>query len=278
MLRNLAGLTRNQQRSFSTSLLPKMRIVPVPVRSDNYAYLLIDDDTKTAAAVDPYNVKKVIAAAEKEGVKLGEHLITTHHHDDHAGGNQEFKKAFPGVEVYGGSSQCAGLTKQINHKDSFTVGKNIKVTGYHTPCHTQDSTCFFVEDSNKDQRAVFTGDTLFVGGCGRFFEGTAEEMDTALNQVLGSLPADTKVYDGHNYSQGNVKFAMHVDPENAAIKALKADIDSTGETTGKYTIADEREHNVFMRLTSEAVVSKTGAKNPVEAMEKLREMKNNFRG
>lgn len=139
----------------------------------------------------------------------------------------------------------------------------------------------------------------FVGGCGRFFEGTAEEMDTALNQVLGSLPADTKVYDGHNYSQGNVKFAMHVgqsdcallrcharsngccldtDPENAAIKALKADIDSTGETTGKYTIADEREHNVFMRLTSEAVVSKTDAKNPVEAMEKLREMKNNFRG
>lgn len=122
-------------------------------------------------------------------------------------------------------------------------------------------------------------------------------MDKALNGVLAGLPADTKVYDGHNYSQGNVKFALHIgdlifeplipfirltknrsDPNNEAIKALKADIDSTGETTGKYTIADERKHNVFMRLTSEAVVQKTGAKNPVEAMDKLREMKNNFRG
>ncbi|KAK9898727.1 Metallo-hydrolase/oxidoreductase [Cystobasidium minutum MCA 4210] len=266
------------RRSLSVSAVSKMRIVPVPVRSDNYAYLLIDEATKIAAAVDPYDVKKVIAAAEKEGVKLGEHLITTHHHHDHAGGNEEFKKQFPGVTVYGGSSQVAGLTKKVNDGDSFKVGENIKVTGYHTPCHTQDSTCFFVEDSGKDQRGVFTGDTLFVGGCGRFFEGTAEEMDKALNGVLASLPADTKVYDGHNYSQGNVAFALHIDPNNEAIKALKADIDSTGETTGKYTIADERKHNVFMRLTSEAVVEKTGAKNAVEAMDKLREMKNNFRG
>lgn len=103
-------------------------------------------------------------------------------------------------------------------------------------------------------------------------------MDAALNKVLGSLPADTKIYDGHNYSKGNIAFALHVDPNNQAIQKLKADIDSTGETTGKYTIADEREHNVFMRLTSEAVVNKTGAKDPVEAMAKLREMKNNFKG
>lgn len=118
----------------------------------------------------------------------------------------------------------------------------------------------------------------FVGGCGRFFEGTPEEMDLALNATLGSLPADTKVYDGHNYSKGNVAFALHVDPNNEAIQALKAEIDKTGETTGKYTIADERKHNVFMRLTSEAVVSKTGVKTPIEAMGKLREMKNNFKG
>jgi len=257
---------------------PKMRIVPVPVRSDNYAYLLIDEETKNAAAVDPFDVKKVIAAAEKEGVTLGEHLITTHHHQDHAGGNEEFKKSFPGVVVYGGSEMVAGLTKKIGHKDSFTVGNNIRVTGYHTPCHTQDSTCFFVEDSSKDQRGVFTGDTLFVGGCGRFFEGTPEEMDIALNGILGGLPADTKVYDGHNYSKGNVAFALTIDPNNEAIKALKTDIDATGETTGKYTIGDERKHNVFMRLTSEAVIAATKANNPIEAMGKLREMKNNFRG
>lgn len=255
-----------------------MRVVTVPVRSDNQAYLLIDDETKVAAAVDPYDVGKVKAAAEKEGVKLGEHLITTHHHEDHSGGNAEFAKQFPGVKIYGGSKQCTGLTNQINHLDSFTIGKNIKVTGYHTPCHTQDSTCFFFEDKSKDQRGVFTGDTLFVGGCGRFFEGTAAEMDTALNKTLGSLPADTVVYDGHNYSQGNIKFALHIDPNNQAIKKLEDDIEETGITTGKYTIADEREHNVFMRLTSEAVVRATGAKDAVSAMDKLRELKNNFRG
>jgi len=277
----LSHITR---RAFTTSSLSlaaaKMRVVPVPVRSDNYAYLLIDEETKTAAAVDPFDVKKVIAAAEKEGVKLGEHLITTHHHQDHAGGNEEFKKHFPGVTVYGGSEQCAGLTHKVADRDTFTIGANLKVTGYHTPCHTQDSTAFFIEDKSgsSEQRAVFTGDTLFVGGCGRFFEGTPEEMDSALNRVLGSLPDDTTVYDGHNYSQGNVAFALSVDPNNEAIKALKADIEATGETVGKYTIGDERKHNVFMRLTSEAVVRATGAKDPVEALGKLREMKNNFRG
>ena len=81
---------------------------------------------------------------------------------DHSGGNAEFAKQFPGVKIYGGSKQCTGLTNQINHLDSFTIGKNIKVTGYHTPCHTQDSTCFFFEDKSKDQRGVFTGDTLYV--------------------------------------------------------------------------------------------------------------------
>jgi hydroxyacylglutathione hydrolase len=103
-------------------------------------------------------------------------------------------------------------------------------------------------------------------------------MDKALNLVLGSLPADTKVYDGHNYSQGNVAFALSIDPNNEAIKKWKKDIDNTGETTGKYTIEDNREMNVFMRLTSEAVVKATNAKNPVEAMAGLRELKNNFKG
>lgn len=84
-------------------------------------------------------------------------ILFPDNYSDHAGGNEEFKKQFPGVTVYGGSEQVAGLTKQINHKDSFKIGESIKVTGYHTPCHTQDSTCFFVEDANKDQRAVFTG-------------------------------------------------------------------------------------------------------------------------
>ena len=96
-------------------------------------------------------------------------------------------------------------THFVKDKETFNIG-GIKVTGFltrnevneglHTPCHTQDSVCYFLEQD--DSKAVFTGDTLFIGGCGRFFEGSAEEMDTALNKILGSLPADTKVYVSPN--------------------------------------------------------------------------------
>ena len=96
--------------------------------------------------------------------------------EDHAGGNNEFAKTFSGVKIYGGSKQCQGLTDQVKHGDSFNVG-SIKVSAHATPCHTQDSICFFVEEDG--QRAVFTGDTLFVSGCGRFFEGPPAEMHKA---------------------------------------------------------------------------------------------------
>lgn len=94
------------------------------------------------------------------------------------------------VPIIGGRD-CAKVSKTPGHGDTFNVG-GIKVKALHTPCHTQDSICFFFEDGSD--RAVFTGDTLFIGGCGRFFEGTPEEMDKALNQTLAALPDDTKVY------------------------------------------------------------------------------------
>ena len=123
---------------------------------------------------------------------------------------------FEGLPVIGGK-ECEAVTQTPKHEETFKIGQGIKVTALHTPCHTQDSICYFLEDGND--KVVFTGDTLFIGGeihipacflgedrtimltfaplvigCGRFFEGTAQEMDTALNKVLGSLPDDTKVY------------------------------------------------------------------------------------
>lgn len=91
-----------------------------------------------------------------------------------------------------GGKDCAKVTKTPSHGETFTIGSGIKVKALHTPCHTQDSICYLFEDG--DERAVFTGDTLFIGGCGRFFEGTAEEMHKALNETLAQLPDDTKVY------------------------------------------------------------------------------------
>lgn len=125
-------------------------------------------------------------------------------------------------------------------------------------------------------RVVFTGDTLFHGGCGKFFEGTAEEMNKALNKTLAALPDDTVVYPGHEYTKSNVKFAMSVLPSDP-VKKLQAFAESNKETQGKFTIADEKKHNVFMRVDDPEIQKATGKTDPVEVMAKLREMKNNFK-
>ncbi|KAJ4362534.1 Cytoplasmic glyoxalase II [Neocucurbitaria cava] len=177
-------------------------------------------------------------------------------------------KEFP-VPIVGGKD-CALVSSTPEHKYSFAFG-SIKVTALHTPCHTQDSICYFLEDGSD--RAVFTGDTLFIGGCGRFFEGTPEQMHTALNETLSALPDDTKVYPGHEYTKGNVKFAKSVLPDDAAVKRLDEYSQANKETQGKFTIGDEKQHNVFMRVTDPAIQKITGMTKPIDVMGALRSMK-----
>ncbi|GAA5857527.1 hypothetical protein JCM8547_009322 [Rhodosporidiobolus lusitaniae] len=250
-----------------------MIIVPVPCRDDNYEYLIIDEKTQTTAVVDPYDPPKLQAAAKKHGVKLGQYLLTTHGHHDHAGGNEKTKELYPDMKVYSGDKGVSATTDVVGDGHKFKIG-SLDVTAIYTPCHTRDHICYFVEDKEKNERGVFTGDTLFISGCGRFFSGEPHEMHTALNTKLASLPDDTKVWCGHEYTASNVAFSAKVDPENEAIKRLQQFCKENEVTTGKFTIADEKEHNVFMRVDSEAVHKATGTTNPVEAMGKLREMKN----
>ncbi|KAF9820171.1 hypothetical protein IEO21_01604 [Rhodonia placenta] len=252
-----------------------MKVIPVPVRDDNYAYLLVDEASNKAAAVDPYDVPKVQAAADKAGVEIVAG-ITTHHHHDHSGGNEA--TAYPGVPIYGGSDKVPALTKLVKDKDEFTVGSSVNVKCLATPCHTQDSICYYVTSSSSSHPGgVFTGDTLFIAGCGRFFEGTADEMHAALS-YLGTLPAQTVVYNGHEYTAGNVAFAKSVDAENPALKRLDGIVSANKIVTGLTTIADEKEWNPFMRLNTAPIQSATGASSDSAVMDKLRTMKNNFRG
>lgn len=207
---------------------------------------------------------------EAGSIKLT-NIINTHHHHDHAGGNAEILKSYK-LPIIGGKD-CAHVTKTPTHNSTFEVGHDIKVRALHTPCHTQDSICYFFEDTAKGERAVFTGDTLFIGGCGRFFEGTAEEMHTALNKTLTALPDDTKVYPGHEYTKGNVKFAVQVLQSEPVMK-LKEFVDKNKHTQGCFTIGDEKKHNVFMRVDDPEVEKACGGKGPVDVMGRLREMKN----
>jgi hydroxyacylglutathione hydrolase len=201
-------------------------------------------------------------------------VVNTHHHGDHAGGNKKILSELgtPQLEIIGGKD-CDGVTRTPAHGSTFKLG-DISIKAIHTPCHTQDSICFFMEDGAD--KAVFTGDTLFISGCGRFFEGNAAEMHEALNKRLASLPDDTVVYPGHEYTKSNVKFTVSV-LENAAIKKLETFADENKVTTGKFTIGDEKAHNVFMRVEDPDVQKATGKTDPVEVMAALREMKNNFK-
>lgn len=200
------------------------------------------------------------------------------------------------MPIYGGSSRIPALTDLVKDKDEFTVGNiSVKCARFvpasclsliapsnrclATPCHTQDSICYHVTDTVKKELpgGVFTGDTLFTGGCGRFFEGTAEEMDKALT-YLGTLPDETVTYVGHEYTSGNAAFAWSVDSVNPDIARLVELAKENKITAGLTTIGDEKKWNIFMRLADEAVRTATSQSSPTAVMERLREMKNNFRG
>ncbi|PYH93679.1 glyoxylase [Aspergillus ellipticus CBS 707.79] len=255
-----------------------MQIQSIPMwtgKGNNYAYLVTDEPTKESVIIDPANppeVAPVLQSQIKAGTIKLSAIVNTHHHWDHAGGNDEMLKTFGQLPVIGGTN-CQSVTKSPSHEEVFKIGERISVKALHTPCHTQDSICYFMQDG--DERVVFTGDTLFIGGCGRFFEGTAPEMHKALNETLAALPDDTKVYPGHEYTKGNVKFCLAVS-QSEPIKKLDAFANANEQTQGKFTIGDEKLHNVFMRVNDLEIQKKTGKTDPVEVMAALREMKNSM--
>jgi hydroxyacylglutathione hydrolase len=188
---------------------------------------------------------------------------------------------YPGAPIYGGSDKVPALTHLVKDKDELKIGDDILVkylffpasTQYKfdthalfsyrclaTPCHTRDSICYYATSSSHPGGVVFTGDTLFVGGCGRLFEGTPAEMHAALS-YLGTLSDETVVYDGHEYTAGSLAFARSVEPGNAALGRLEEvarerqerGAGETGSRMGLSTIGDEKEWNVFMRVGSEAM-------------------------
>ncbi|KAK6533456.1 Cytoplasmic glyoxalase II [Orbilia ellipsospora] len=227
--------------------------------------------------VDPANPPEVLPVLSElisSGKINFKGIINTHHHRDHAGGNAKTLKQYPEIPVIGGKN-CDRVTTTPKHEETFKIGEGVTVKAIHTPCHTQDSICYYMEDG--DERVVFTGDTLFIAGCGRFFEGTAEEMHEALNKRLATLPKDTKVYPGHEYTKSNIKFGLSV-LDTVDMQKLHKFATENLETQGKFTIEDELRHNVFMKVEEPEVQQATGETDPIKVMQKLRDMKNSFKG
>ncbi|RLN15373.1 hypothetical protein BBJ28_00007891 [Nothophytophthora sp. Chile5] len=263
-----------------------MEIVAVPVLHDNYAYLLIDSKHRTLvsflihSALDPVDAGAVYARASELNVKLTA-ILTTHIHWDHAGGNLALKrlvlqKEGRQLKVVGGQGDdVPGATRHAHHGETIALG-DLTVRVLATPCHTRGHVMYCCQD------ALFTGDTLFVAGCGRFFSGSAAEMHHALNEVVASLPKDTKVFCGHEYTVSNLRFAAHVEPDNAAIqeKLAWATIQTAkGESTIPSTIAEELATNPFMRIHHSSVQTFVGGEtDPAVVMGKLRAAKDGFNG
>ena len=221
----------------------------VPCLKDNYAYILHEPRTRAVAVVDPSEAAPVIDALRARGLALT-HILNTHHHFDHTGGNLELKER-TGARIIGpraDADRIPGIDIQVGQGDLVAIGTAIARV-YDIPAHTRGHIAFWFEEA----KAVFTGDTMFAMGCGRLFEGTPDQMWQSLS-TLARLPADTRIYCGHEYTQSNGRFALSLEPGNADLVARMKEVDDLrqrGPPTIPSTIGLELKTNPFLRPDSE---------------------------
>lgn len=243
---------------------------------DNYGYVIVDPETKKAATVDPGEPQAVMNALGSIDCTL-EQLLTTHKHMDHSGGNAAFASTFPKVDIIGTKYEdIPAITKPVGDGDTFMLGA-LKVHVIYTPCHTKGHVVYYIT-GQRGSPVLFSGDTLFVGGCGRFFEGTPDEMLKNMDR-LTTLPRDTLVFCAHEYTESNFKFLANVDPDTCGAKYLEIkEVREKGGFTVPSTIGDELQTNLFMQCRTERVQQLLDcAGSPVDTMGALRSQKNSFR-
>ena len=238
-----------------------MEIVAVPAFTDNYIWLLHDESSGETAVVDPGDASPALAEAEKRGWRITQ-VWNTHHHWDHSGGNVAMKEA-TGCIVSGPAAENipardVPLSEGSELRIGDHAGRVIEIPG-----HTLGHIALILDED----RIAFVGDTLFAMGCGRLFEGTAEQMHHSLQRVA-ALPPETALYCGHEYTLANARFAIHAEPDNGAIAARLNEVQAlreAGNITLPTSVAQERETNPFVRATK------------VEEFARLRAEKDSFR-
>lgn len=257
-----------------------MKVEIVPCHFDNFSYLLVCEKTGEAAIVDPAEYFPVSKTIDEMEIEL-QTIYCTHHHADHIGGLDELCAEFPGIEVagYGGDSKrIPQMTSPLRDGDSVQFG-NVTGSVKHTPGHTSGGICFYFEDH------LFTGDTLFGGGCGRLFEGSPEEMYNSLHGLIDHMDDGVKIYFGHEYTVSNLKFAQFIEPDSVAVKkrmcAAKELLADGGATTPS-TVGLERATNPFLRSNIESVRMGLAEKllldknDPVSVFAALRRLKDSY--
>ena len=240
-----------------------LEIVPVPVLRDNYVWLVHDPASNETVAVDPSVADPVLAAAAARGWRISQGW-NTHWHPDHTGGNDAIREA-TGCAITGPAEaeKVSRMDRIVAGGDRARIGA-IEAELIDIPAHTAGHVAFHL----PAEQAAFVGDTLFAMGCGRLFEGDAQQMYESLRR-LAALPAETRIYCGHEYTLANGRFALTVEPDNEALAErveVVARARELGEVTLPTTIALELATNPFMRASS------------VEEFAERRHGKDNFRG
>ncbi len=243
---------------------------------DNYIYLLHEPASGLTAVVDPSEAAPVKLALDRLGWKLT-HILNTHHHNDHTGGNLALKQAY-GCIIVGpraDEARIPGIDLALGEGETFRFGAT-EAKIFDIPGHTRGHIAFWFEADH----ALFCGDTLFTLGCGRMFEGTAQQMWTSLSK-LAALPDETLVFCGHEYTQNNARFALTLEPQNAHLVARAAQVDllrAEGKPTVPATMAEERATNPFLRSLSRELQQTLNLESadPVEVFAETRRRKDAF--
>ena len=247
-----------------------------PCLSDNYGYLIHDPDAGITATIDTPEVGPINAALAETGWTLT-HIMNTHHHFDHAGGNEELKDKW-NCTIIGSrddSERIPGIDTQVGDGDRFSFG-NHDVQVFDVSGHTIGHIAYYFAQAEK----LFCGDALFALGCGRLFEGTPDQMWTSLQKLI-ELPDNTGVYCAHEYTQANAAFALSVEPQNSELHARSKEIDAlrlANKPTVPSTIGLEKATNPFLRPMSEdlqANLDMVGA-DLVAVFAETRRRKDNF--
>jgi len=257
-------------------------IIPIPAFTDNYIWLLREG--RNAAVVDPGDAEPVQAYLDREQLVLTA-IINTHHHGDHVGGNAALLARCP-VPVFGPARESIpGCTRALAEGDAITVpGIGLLLSVLDVPGHTAGHIAYVGNDGGDGVPVAFVGDTLFAGGCGRLFEGTPAQMANSLGKIA-ALPGDTRAYCAHEYTLANLRFALAVEPGNAALRQRQERDQAKrdrGLPTVPSSIADERATNPFLRAAEPAVFAAAEARagrklaDAVDAFATLREWKNKF--
>ena len=252
-----------------------MKIEIIKCLSDNYSYLIFEEETNTVSIVDPSEFISCDKVIQK--YKKLDYILNTHHHTDHVDGNIELKKKYNSkiIGYFGDKDRIPGIDILLKDSQNQKIG-NLVFTTIFIPGHTKGHIAFYF----RDKKIIFTGDTLFSLGCGRVFEGTHVDMFNSLNK-LKILPAETKVYCGHEYTKSNLNFCLKYDPNNSSLKKKSTEINSKIKNkipTIPTTIGEELKTNIFLRLDDSDVKKTLNLKDSSnqEIFSKLRDLKDIF--